>query len=135
MLTFTKKKNSQFSVSYNNITNKKRPKEYFPPNSPTTNHEMAPPVTERWCLALILLFLSLFVQSSTAIYCGAEDCYALLGFVHQLPIFIFKFRFWFRSLNRFALSISESLKMRTHRISRDLIISSLFNSKDDSGFV
>ncbi|VVA93784.1 unnamed protein product [Arabis nemorensis] len=40
---------------------------------------MAPPATKRWCLALILLSLSFFIQSSTAIYCGAEDCYALLG--------------------------------------------------------
>ncbi|KAL0856916.1 hypothetical protein Bca101_062070 [Brassica carinata] len=40
---------------------------------------MAPPATERWCWALIIVLLSLFVQSSTAIYCGEDDCYALLG--------------------------------------------------------
>ncbi|KAJ4887289.1 Chaperone protein dnaJ 50 [Raphanus sativus] len=40
---------------------------------------MAPPAKERWCWALIIVLLSLFVQSSTAIYCGEDDCYALLG--------------------------------------------------------
>lgn len=56
---------------------------------------MAPPATKRWCLGLILLLLSLFFQSSTAIYCGAEDCYALLGLVYlSIPIFPFRLLFF-----------------------------------------